>query len=103
MPLDTTIPQETPMTAKQIAGPSLGANSLLWKTLFPNDHLRIDGRVQVKKSTEYLTSVRFDTRKELYAVVFSPATEQDEGSFKALSDFLIQKEFVNFTTSKYNN
>ncbi|KAJ7898426.1 hypothetical protein B0H13DRAFT_2664550 [Mycena leptocephala] len=47
MPLDSTIPQETPVVARQIGGRTLEFGSLLWKTLFPSELLRIDGRVPV--------------------------------------------------------
>ncbi|KAJ2930852.1 hypothetical protein H1R20_g6255, partial [Candolleomyces eurysporus] len=91
MPLDSTIPQETPMAARQIGGTPLLPDSLLWKTLFPSDHLRIDGRVPVDNSAKYLLQMRLSSAKELYAVVLSPASEADEDAFKALSDFLTSK------------
>ncbi|KAJ2918693.1 hypothetical protein MD484_g1784, partial [Candolleomyces efflorescens] len=91
MPLDSSIPQETPLVARQIGGTPLLPDSLLWKTLFPADHLRIDGRVPIDNSAKYLLQMRLSSAKELYAVVLSPASEADEDAFKALSDFLTSK------------
>ncbi|KAL0065796.1 Transcription factor bye1 [Marasmius tenuissimus] len=90
MPLDSTIPQETPVTARQMGGRPMEADSLLWKTLFPSDSLRIDGRVPVANSAKFLLQMRMNPSKELIAVVFSPSTDGESG-FKTLSDFLIAK------------
>ncbi|KAG7093685.1 hypothetical protein E1B28_007343 [Marasmius oreades] len=90
MPLDSTIPQDTPVLARQMGGRPIEAGSLLWKTLFPSDLLRIDGRVPVENSAKFLLQMRMNPIKELVAVAFSPVTEGDSG-FKALSDFLIAK------------
>ncbi|KAF6761710.1 hypothetical protein DFP72DRAFT_628969 [Ephemerocybe angulata] len=91
MPLDSTILAETPIVARQIAGTPLQTDSLLWKTLFPSDPLRIDGRVAVESSAKYLLQMRLNAAKELYAVVLSPASEADEAAFKTTSDFLTSK------------
>ncbi|EAU90469.1 hypothetical protein CC1G_00853 [Coprinopsis cinerea okayama7 len=91
MPLDSSIPQDTPMVARQVAGTTIEPESLLWKTLFPSDHLGIGGRVPIANSSDYLTQMRLNPTKELYAVAFAPASEQDEASFQALSDFLVAK------------
>ena len=90
MPLDSTIPQETPVVARQMAGRPLEADSPLWKVLFPSDFLRIDGRVPVDKSAQFLLQIRMNPSKELVAVAFSPASANDSG-FKILTDFLIAK------------
>lgn len=90
MPLDSSIPQETPVLARQMGGRPIEAESPLWKTLFPSDLLRIDGRVPVENSAKFLLQMRMNPTKELVAVAFSPASEGDSG-FKALSDFLIAK------------
>jgi hypothetical protein len=95
MPLDSSMPQETPMVARQIAGTPIPAHSLLWKTLFPSDLLRVDGRVPVDGSAKYLTQMRMTTAKELYAVALAPSSEVDEGAFKALGDFLNKKGYAN--------
>ncbi|KAJ7577052.1 hypothetical protein C8J56DRAFT_972207 [Mycena floridula] len=91
MPLDSTIPQETPVTARQIGGRKLDGDSALWKALFPSDLLRIDGRVPVDKSSQFLLQVRMNTTKELMAVAFSPASATSDSGFRILTDFLIAK------------
>jgi hypothetical protein len=91
MPLDSTIPQETPVVARQMGGRSLGHDSALWKTLFPSGLLRIDGRVPVENSCKFLLQMRMNVTKELIAVAFSPASESSDVGFRILSDFLIAK------------
>ncbi|TFK29665.1 hypothetical protein FA15DRAFT_663824 [Coprinopsis marcescibilis] len=91
MPLDSSIPQDTSLTARQVGGTPIDPTSLLWKTLFPSDQLRIDGRVPVASSATYLTQMRLSHVKELCAVIFTPSEEKDEASFKTLSDFLVAK------------
>ncbi|EIN06001.1 hypothetical protein PUNSTDRAFT_145392 [Punctularia strigosozonata HHB-11173 SS5] len=88
MPLDSTVPQETPVIARQMGGRQLGHSSPLWQTLFPSDHLRIDGRVPVDKSAAYLLQTRMNPTKEVIAVAFS----SDGGdSLQTLIDYLIAK------------
>lgn len=94
MPLDSTIPQEVNVRARLVGGRKLEADSLLWKTLFPVDHLRIDGRVPVDKSAQYLTQTRLNPSKELVAVAFSPESEGSANSFELLSKYLIDKGYV---------
>ncbi|GLB41926.1 putative PHD-finger [Lyophyllum shimeji] len=91
MPLDSTIPQETPVVARQVGGRPLGNDSALWKTLFPSELLRIDGRVPVENSGKFLLQMRMNAAKELIAVAFSPASESSDVGFRILSDFLIAK------------
>ncbi|KAF8074849.1 hypothetical protein FPV67DRAFT_1357997, partial [Lyophyllum atratum] len=91
MPLDSTIPQETPVVARQVGGRPLGHDSALWKTLFPSELLRIDGRVPVENSSQFLLQMRMNGAKELIAVAFSPASESSDAGFRILSDFLIAK------------
>ncbi|KAF7985144.1 hypothetical protein HWV62_7704 [Athelia sp. TMB] len=91
MPLDSTIPQETPVVARQIGGRSLEASSLLWRTLFPADLLRIDGRVPVNASSDYLLQMRMNSTKELIAVALSPTSPADVVGYKTLSDYLVGK------------
>ncbi|KAI0084453.1 transcription factor S-II, central domain-containing protein [Irpex rosettiformis] len=91
MPLDLTLSQEVSVSARQIGGRTLGRDSSLWRTLFPTDHLRIDGRVPVDKSAEYLTQMRLNPHKELIAVAFSPENEQISENFATLSKYLISK------------
>ncbi|KAL0575976.1 Transcription factor bye1 [Marasmius crinis-equi] len=90
IPLDSAIPQETPVAARQMGGRPMEADSLLWKTLFPSDVLRIDGRVPVANSAKFLLQMRMNPTKELVAVAFSPEAEGETG-FKIMSDFLIAK------------
>ncbi|KAL1733912.1 hypothetical protein EV714DRAFT_203389 [Schizophyllum commune] len=91
MPLDSAVPQDTPVIARQMGGKSMDETSPLWRTLFPADVLRIDGRVPVDKSSDYLLQSRMNPSRELVGVTFAPATAEHEASFKALSDFLVGK------------
>lgn len=91
MPLDSTIPQETPVVARQMGGRTLGADSLLWKTLFPSELLRIDGRVPVENSAKFLLQIRMNPAKELIAVAFEPTARGNDTGFRILTDFLIAK------------
>ena len=92
MPLDSTIPQEVGVTARQIGGRPLSGQAP-WSVLFPVDHLRIDGRVAVDKSGQYLTQMRLNPNKELIAVAFSPDAESSI-AFDTLSKHLIAKGCV---------
>jgi hypothetical protein len=94
MPLDSSVPQETSLIARQVAGRPLAADSLLWKTLFPSDQLRIEGRVPVENSIKYLLQMRLNATKELYAAAFVPASLTHEEDFKIFSNFLISKRSV---------
>ncbi|KAJ7091389.1 hypothetical protein B0H15DRAFT_835841 [Mycena belliarum] len=91
MPLDSTIPQETPVVARQVAGRPLDSASVLWRTLFPSELLRIDGRVPVDKSAQFLLQARMNSAKELMAVAFSPSSFGGNVGFQILTDFLIAK------------
>ncbi|KAG6821433.1 hypothetical protein H0H93_010157 [Arthromyces matolae] len=91
MPLDSTVPQEVSVNARQVGGRPLEHGSLLWKTLFPSDLLRIDGRVPIENSGKYLLQMRMNSTKELVAVAFSPSTDGADVPFRILSDFLIAK------------
>lgn len=94
MPLDSGVPQETTLVARQIGGKSLPADSPLWKTLFPSDVLRIEGRVPVDNAIKYLVQMRMNPTKELYAAAFIPAGPQNEEDFKSFNTFLISKRWV---------
>ncbi|KAG6919512.1 hypothetical protein DXG01_005102 [Tephrocybe rancida] len=91
MPLDSTIPQEISVNARQVGGRPLEHDSVLWKTLFPTELLRIDGRVPVENSGKFLLQMRMNSSKELIAVAFSPSSESADVGFHILSDFLIAK------------
>ncbi|CDO75985.1 hypothetical protein BN946_scf184548.g2 [Trametes cinnabarina] len=91
MPLDSAIPQEVGVTARQGGGRTLPVDSPLWHTLFPSNELRIDGRVPVEKSAQYLTQVRLNPTKELIAAVFSAAPNSDPSGFHAIKNHLLSK------------
>ncbi|KAK2463520.1 hypothetical protein APHAL10511_004271 [Amanita phalloides] len=90
MPLDSGM-QEATVVARQLGGRAMVDTSPLWKTLFPMDALRIDGRVATENSCNFLTQTRLNPTKELIAVAFSPADAENGQNFKAISDFLIGK------------
>ena len=90
------MPQETTLTARQVGGRHLAPESPLWRTLFPSDLLRIEGRVPVDNSSKYLLQMRLNATKELIATAFRPASEASENNFKIFSDFLISKRCVQY-------
>jgi hypothetical protein len=92
MPIDSTVQQELRVDARQIGGRSIPFDSPLWRTLFPLDHLRIDGRVAVSSSAQYLLTSRLNSAKELIAVAWTPVEDADMAALKTLSKFLIHKE-----------
>ena len=92
MPLESNNPTEIPVLARQIGGRSMEHGSPLWKTLFPSVQLRIDGRVPIDRSAQFLLQMRMNASKELVAVAFSPPTEQQNGPFKFLIDYLLGKK-----------
>jgi|SRR6266850_6581894 len=94
MPVDSSVSQELRVVARQIGGRSLTSDSPLWRTLFPLDHLRVDGRVAVGSSAQYLLASRLNSAKELIAVVWTPVSDADMTALKTLSSFLINKEWV---------
>ena len=85
--------QDFPVNARQMGGRPLASDSPLWQTLFPLQQLRIDGRVPVEKSAQYLTQMRLTPAKELIAVAFGPAPGNgvESAGFKALVDYLVSK------------
>jgi SPOC domain len=94
MPLDSTIPQDVPVVARQMGGRILESDSPLWNVLFPSENLRIDGRVPVDSSSQYLLQMRLNSVKELLAVAFSPPSESTSLAFKFLMDHLLGKKYV---------
>ncbi|KAH9967592.1 hypothetical protein BC827DRAFT_605522 [Russula dissimulans] len=92
MPVDSSVPQELKVFARQIGGRSLASDSPLWRTLFPHDHLRIDGRVAVASSAQYLLASRLNSAKELIAVAWTPVSDVDMAALRAMSSFLINKD-----------
>ncbi|TDL23603.1 hypothetical protein BD410DRAFT_786842 [Rickenella mellea] len=91
MPLDSITPLAPPVQASQIGGRTLGTDSPLWKTLFPSTEARIDGRVPVDKSSQYLLNTRLNVSKELIAVCFTPSSGSDVSKFMELAEYLIGK------------
>ncbi|KAF9645365.1 hypothetical protein BDM02DRAFT_3120313 [Thelephora ganbajun] len=91
MPLESNTPTEIPVLARQMGGRPLEHDSPLWNTLFPSVQLRIDGRVPIDKSAQFLLQMRMNSSKELIAVAFSSPSEQQNGSFKLLIDYLLGK------------
>ncbi|KAK0188946.1 hypothetical protein F5146DRAFT_688014 [Armillaria mellea] len=91
MPLDSSIPTETPIVARQMGGRPIEVGSPLWRTLFPADLLRIDGRVPVDKSAQFLLQVRLNPSKELIGAAFMPAPDATDNGFMVFADFLIGK------------
>ena len=94
MPLDSAVPQEALIIGRQIGGRTIDVTSGQWRTLFPSDTLRIDGRVPVESSAKFLLQMRMTPTRELVAVAFSPEPGTDGTGFKVLSDFLINKGCV---------
>ena len=92
MPTDSNVPQELRVIARQIGGRGLASDSPLWRTLFPLDHLRIDGRVPVGSSGQYLLSSRLNSTRELIAVAWTPVSDADMAVLETVSGFLINKE-----------
>ncbi|KAH8997826.1 hypothetical protein EDB86DRAFT_3076361 [Lactarius hatsudake] len=92
MPIDSAVPQELRVDARQIGGRGLASDSPLWRTLFPIDHLRIDGRVAVASSAQYLLASRLNSAKELIAVAWTPVSDADMAVLQTLKTFLINKE-----------
>ncbi|KAF8265067.1 transcription factor S-II, central domain-containing protein [Lactarius quietus] len=92
MPIDSAVPQELRVDARQIGGRGLAADSPLWRTLFPIEHLRIDGRVAVGSSAQYLLASRLNSAKELIAVAWTPVSDADMTVLKTLKTFLINKD-----------
>lgn len=101
MPVDSSVSQELRVVARQIGGRGLVSDSPLWRTLFPLDHLRIDGRVAVGNSAQYLLASRLNSAKELIAVAWTPVSDADMAALKTLSTFLINKECVTICRSHF--
>ena len=91
MPTDSSVSRELRVIARQIGGRGLAFDSPLWRTLFPLDHLRIDGRVAVDSSAQYLVASRLNSAKELIAVAWTPVSDADMAALKTVSSFLMNK------------
>lgn len=92
MPLDAVNSLISEVTCSQIGGRKLEAQSGFWQTLFPTSQARIDGRVPINTSSQYLVTTRLKPMKELIAVCFTPVSEASMVKFNELSDFLLGKE-----------
>lgn len=91
MPLDSLIPLAPSVFATQIGGRIIDDAPQLWKQLFPTAEVRIDGRVPVDKSSQYLLTNRLNFSKELIAVCFSAQTASDPSIYNELINYLISK------------
>jgi hypothetical protein len=94
MPTDLNVSQELRVIARQIGGRGLAFDSPLWRTLFPFDHLKIDGRVPINGSAQYLVASRLNSARELIAVAWTPVSDADMAALKTVSSFLMNKECV---------
>jgi hypothetical protein len=92
MPLDSPTLEEAPVVARQVGGRVLGHDSDLWKTLFPSDVLRIDGRVPTESSSHFLLQMRMNSQKELIACAFSAV--EGNSMLQTFSEFFLQKKYV---------
>ena len=99
MPLESNTPTEIPVLARQMGGRPLEHDSPLWKTLLPSVQLRIDGRVPIDKSAQFLLQMRMNSSKELIAVAFSSPSEQQNEPFKLLIEYLLGKKWVDVSVS----
>lgn len=91
MPYDANTSIAPSVTAKQVGGRSLTTSSSAWKALFPTSDARIDGRVPVPNSSQYLINMRLNSAKELVAVCLQPESAEHLAKFNELSDFLVNK------------
>ena len=80
------------MFARAIGGREIPHDSPLWRTLFPGEHLRIDGRVATAQATKYLRDSLVSPAKELVAVTLTAEDEKALAVMQAISSFLMQKE-----------
>ena len=94
MPIDTPVPQETRVSARAIGGRAIPQDSPLWRTLFPSEHLRIDGRVATAQASKYLRDSLVSSAKELVAVTLTAEDENSTAVMQSISNFLLQKEYV---------
>lgn len=94
MPRENLPPLIPPVTVKQVGGRTLDLDSGLWQVLFPAVTTRIDGRVPVQKSSQYLVSMRLNSAKELIAVCFVPTSNVERQAYDDLIAFLVGKECV---------
>ncbi|KAH8108343.1 hypothetical protein DFH11DRAFT_1691587 [Phellopilus nigrolimitatus] len=91
MPVDNLSSLAPFVICKQIGGRTFEPLSGYWQTLFPSPQARIDGRVPVNTSAQYLVSTRLNPVKELIAVCFTPFSEEDT-RFNELIDYLVGKD-----------
>jgi len=85
------------VVARQVGGRVLSHDSDLWKTLFPSDILRIDGRVPTENSSHFLLQMRMNSQKELIACAFS--TVEGNPMLQTFSEFLINKKYVFYSVA----
>lgn len=100
MPVEGSASLAPSVVARQIGGRTLESQSGYWQILFPAPITRIDGRVPVDKSSQYLVATRLNPQKELIAVCFTPAQDDDAAKFNELIEFFVEKKSV-YTLSSY--
>lgn len=103
MPIDTPVPQETHVVARAIGGRAIPHDSPLWRTLFPGEHLRIDGRVATAQASKYMRDSLVSPAKELVAVTLTAEDEKSARVMQSISGFLMQKECVSSPILDYPN
>ncbi|KZT59026.1 hypothetical protein CALCODRAFT_211768 [Calocera cornea HHB12733] len=91
MPMDPAPPISCYVVARQVGGPKLAKDHMAWDLLFTSATIRIEGRVPVPSSTEYLLNMRMSANKELVAIALSPRSASDENSFGQLFEFLYSR------------
>ncbi|KZP01442.1 hypothetical protein CALVIDRAFT_547838 [Calocera viscosa TUFC12733] len=91
MPMEPAPPLSCYVVAHQIGGPKLDEDPATWNLLFTSTTIRIDGRVPVPSSTEYLLNMRMSASKELVAISLSPQSAPDEIGFRQLFELLYSR------------
>jgi len=91
MPMEPSPPLSCKVFARQVGGTRLGENPATWRLLFTAATIRIDGRVPVPNSTQYLLTMRMTANKELVATALFPQSASDVGAFRQLFEFLYSR------------
>lgn len=88
MPLETSNSLAPDVSCVQVAGQEFAPMSGYWQTLFPSTSARIDGRVPVATSNQYLVATRLNPSKELIVVCFMPKDAQVRSEYDNLIQYL---------------
>ena len=94
MPVNALSSMSPSVVARQLSGQTIESGSPLWKVLFPSVEAKIDGRVPVDKSSQYLLTTQLNVSKELICVCLEPPPSSDGSQFKELLTFLVTKGCV---------